>query len=141
MHIARREKVDCLSCDLRIFDNLSAAVRAYPPELRPVLVVVISEQGDGGIRPDVAKALQIACCLGLLVDDEVNLGAAQGERADNDVRAAARVNGRQPSDSARSEPLPGRRLRKSHARLNYRLTAADREASVMAAPSEARRRA
>jgi hypothetical protein len=59
--------------------DLRNAVQAHPPQLRPVVVVVVDEQR--GRRPllQIAQALQLLAALGLVVD-----------RCDNRVRLARR---------------------------------------------------
>lgn len=52
-------------------DDPRAAVEAHPPQLVPVILVVVDKDCDVGVRGNVAQALEVSGLFGLRVDGEV----------------------------------------------------------------------
>ena len=94
---------------------LRLAVGADPPELAPVLFVVIDEQGDVRVLADVADAAEVRRGLGLVVDRDVDpVVFVDCERDRDQVRAAAAVGRREPRHARVGEPVFGLRVGKLH---------------------------
>jgi hypothetical protein len=85
-----------LDFDLHAHDS-RIAVKANPPESLPVVLIVVDEDGDGGVGGDVAKALEIRRSLGLGVDREVKVVPVQRKADGHDVRLPFSVRSRQSS--------------------------------------------
>ena len=90
--------------DVRFFDDAGDPVDTDPPELRPVLVVVVEQNGDVWVGGDIAQALEVDRLLGLGVDGEVKSVFVDDEADRNRVRNAGRVRGRQEGVPRRVDP-------------------------------------
>lgn len=105
--IPPREKLDCAMGLGVVGDDASRAVGAHPPEPGPVLLVMIDEHRDGGIRGDVLQALEIRGALGFGVDREVQLVAIEREDDRHDVRSPIVAYGRKACDPGVGNAAPG----------------------------------
>jgi hypothetical protein len=81
-----------------------AAVGAYPPQQRPVFLVVVGQHRDLRVGPDVAEPLQVTGGFGLAVDHAVDAVALQRESDRDDVRRPGTGDGGQPGHPRRAEP-------------------------------------
>ena len=100
---------------LGIFDHPRAPANQHVSELRPVLFVVIDDDGDAGIFGDIAHPLQpqALLALGFLVDREIYSLAVEPVAERNVVRRAKGVGGRQMCDARARDKLVHVRFGKS----------------------------
>src|SRR6266705_1190555 len=72
LRVSTGEQADRRSHFSRVVDDHRLAVGAYPPQRRPVLVVVVGEHSDPRIGADVAQAPQRTSAFRLGVDGGVD---------------------------------------------------------------------
>src|SRR5581483_3197778 len=85
-------------------------VEADPPQLRPVVLVVVDEQAHRRVDGDVLQPAQRRRPLGFVVDHGVGDVAVDGEAARHEMRPPVGVHGRQPGHRrGRGQLLEGRR--------------------------------
>jgi hypothetical protein len=89
----------------RVIDEARGAVDADPPELPPVIFVVVNEDGYRGIGRDVPQALEVGGALGLGVDRKVKSFAVGREGDRDNVRPSIRRRRRQVGDLRPSQAL------------------------------------
>ena len=82
-------------------DDPGVGVDAHPPELGPVVRVVVDQERGGRIGLEVAEPLEMGGRSSVGVDRRVERVAA-GEAARHHVRAAVGGRGREPTDPRRS---------------------------------------
>ena len=79
-------------------DDAGPAAQPHPPELRPVVVVVVDDDLDARVALDVGEAREPPRPLRLLVDGRVERVAVEREADGDDARRAVRPDRRQPRD-------------------------------------------
>src|ERR1700682_1481733 len=82
-----------------IGDHARSAVGANPPELAPVVFVVVGENRDSGIGRDILQALEVRRLLWFRVDREVECVSVDGKNNRHDVRQRLFAYSREASDS------------------------------------------
>ena len=108
------ERVDRVRDRALVFDDARPAVDADPPELVPVVGVVVGQQRDPGVLPDVAEALQLRRRLRLVIDGDVDQVVIDGERDRHQIRLPVRARRRQPGHPRAGQPGPRLFLVQSH---------------------------
>ncbi len=78
-------------------------IESDPPEPRPVILVMVDQDGDRGVGGDVAKALEIGRSFWLCVDRKVERSVIEGEADRDGVRPPVRTDRRK----ARHPRRPG----------------------------------
>ena len=111
--------------------DLGAAAEHDPPELGPVIVVVVDQQRGLRVLFDVAEAADSGGGLGLLVDGDVGGGTAEGEDDGDQMRFSAGRGGGEMCAAGRVDAVAdgvkvcGDRadgvLRFRHARRGYQI--------------------
>jgi hypothetical protein len=95
-------------------EDASLAVGAGPPELVPVVVVVVGEEGYPRVLADVAEPAEVGRGLGLVVDGDVDLVAVDPERDRHDVRLPVVAGRGEPGDAGPGESPAGFGVGKLH---------------------------
>ena len=88
-----------------MIDDIRVAVGAHPPQLRPVVVVVVGQQAAAGLVAQVGESLQALRSLRLLVDRRIHLVAVHSEHYGHGMRPTVRTNRDQAGDPRRGETL------------------------------------
>src|SRR5438132_1539547 len=91
-----------------LLDDSRPPVEPHPPQARPVLVPVVDQHLDRGVRLDVREPLEPARRLGLRVDRGVERVAVEREADRDDVWAAVPPYGREPPDPGQLRRRRGR---------------------------------
>src|ERR1700682_429376 len=86
-------------------DHARSAVGANPPELAPVVFVVVGENRDSGIGRDILQALEVRRLLWFRVDREVERISVDGKNNRHDVRPSLFIYRREASDHRVGKPL------------------------------------
>src|SRR5437763_516153 len=71
----------------------------HPPELAPVLLVMVEQHGDRRVGRDVAQALKVGRALGLCVDREIDALPFDRKGDRDDVWSSPRSSRRQAGDA------------------------------------------
>src|SRR6266850_2559922 len=71
LRVTVREEVGGMAGLFAVGDDTRRAVGSHPPELAPVVLVVVHENGDRGIGRDVFQSLEVRRDLWFGVDREV----------------------------------------------------------------------
>src|ERR1700687_3984369 len=100
-----REQVDCALGLRAVGDHARSAVGANPPELAPVVFVVVGENRDSGIGRDILQALEVRRFLWFRVDREVERVSVDGKNNRHDVRPPLFAYSREASDGWAGERL------------------------------------
>ena len=99
------ESIGCVD-RTAVVDDAGPAVHPHPPELVPVVVVVIGEERDPRVLPDVAEPLQLHRRLRLVVDRDVDQVVIDRERDRHQIRLPVGPGRRQPRHPCGGQPLP-----------------------------------
>lgn len=83
-----RQQVDCALGLSSVIHNAGRAVGAHPPQLAPVVLVMVRENGDRGIGRDVLQALKVRRPFCFCVDREVKGVSVYRENKRHDVRSS-----------------------------------------------------
>ena len=71
---------------LVVVDHAPASPEPHPPQLRPVVVVVVDDDLDARVALDVGEASELPRPLRLLVDGRIERVAVEREADRNDAR-------------------------------------------------------
>src|SRR5215211_1480244 len=88
-------------------DDSREAIRPRPPELRPVILIVVGENADAWIGCDVGQAPQARGALGLVVHSTDDRITVDRERDRHQMRLTLRVDCGQPCHAGRRNERPG----------------------------------
>src|ERR1700704_2390509 len=82
------------------------SVEPNPPELLPILLVVVDEDGDHGVVSDVSQAFEVGGPFGFGVDREVESLLVDSKADRHYVWPQVRARRRQTRDARRRDPAP-----------------------------------
>lgn len=104
-----RQQVECVLRLWAILDDPRRPVDSNPPQPGPVVLVMVDQDADSGVRGQVLQPLQLARSLWLRIDGKVEDVALHGEGDGHQVRLTVGTGRGQPSDRRVGEALSLRR--------------------------------
>jgi hypothetical protein len=98
LRVTVREQLGCVSGFGVVGDHAGGAVGTHPPELPPVVLVMVRENRDRGIDGDVPEALEVRRRFWFCVDREVQRVSIHRKNNRHDVRPSLIAHRRKASD-------------------------------------------
>jgi len=89
-----------------LVEDPAPSVNPNPPQVGPVVLVMVDEERDGAIGPDVLEPTQIERRLGLGVDGRVHGAGMENEATRDDVRSTVGARRGQVPDPGVGQPSP-----------------------------------